>query len=171
MKKFFNHIEEYICVVTSVILVMLTFANVVSRYFIHASISFTEEVTCALFVLLCTMGAALAAKRGAHLGLSIVTDRLSKRKAELVAVFASIINCLFAFVILYTSIFMVKNQILNGAVTLSLQWPAWIYGSFLPIGMVFAIWRFAQEGVKHYRAYKQMKISNSNLLSADVQQS
>lgn len=171
MKKCLDHIEEYICVAVSVVLVVLTFSNVVSRYFVHASISFTEEFTCALFVLLCVMGTALAAKRSAHLGLSIISDFIPQKYAELMAIFACIMSILFAFLILYTSLFMVKNQIATGAVTISLQWPAWIYGSFLPIGMAFVIWRFAQKVVEHYHAFKQAKDEEVNKLPADAQQS
>ena len=79
MKKFFNRFEEYISATVFMVMLALTFANVVMRNFATA-ISFTEEITTSLFVLLCTMGTAIAARDQGHLGLSVVTEFLSPRK-------------------------------------------------------------------------------------------
>ena len=72
-----DKIEEYLCICCLVIMTALVFANVFSRYILHASFSFSEEITTNLFVLLSMMGTAIAAKRQAHLGLSLVPDRVS----------------------------------------------------------------------------------------------
>ena len=75
MMKILDKIEEYLCICCLVVMTALVFANVFSRYVLHASFSFSEEITTNLFVLLSMMGTAIAAKRQAHLGLSIVTVR------------------------------------------------------------------------------------------------
>ena len=72
--KILDWIEEIICVFCTVVMTALVFANVLSRYVFHSSLSFSEEITTYLFVLLSMMGTAIAAKRRAHLGLSIITD-------------------------------------------------------------------------------------------------
>ena len=74
MLKILDWIEEIICVICTIVMTALVFANVISRYVLHSSLSFSEEITTYLFVLLSMMGTAIAAKRRAHLGLSIITD-------------------------------------------------------------------------------------------------
>lgn len=154
MKKHLNNIEEYICFIVSCVLLILTFANVFSRFIIHASISYTDEITTNLFVLLSTVGTALAVKRGAHLGLNIVTDLLPKKTASAVAVAASIIGFSVAAVIFYCGCTMVGNQIKNGAVSTTLMIPSAIYGSFLPIGMLLTMLRFLEQAFRHLKNIK-----------------
>ena len=76
--KILDWIEEIICVFCTVVMTALVFANVLSRYVFHSSLSFSEEITTYLFVLLSMMGTAIAAKRRAHLGLSIITDAVAQ---------------------------------------------------------------------------------------------
>ncbi len=142
--KFLNRIEEYLCILCTVVMTVLVFANVVSRYILHSSLSFSDEITTYLFVLLSMMGTAIATKRRAHLGLSILTDAVSPktRKSLLVTGFA--IATLFSAALLYYGILMVANQYRLAMVTPAMQWPEWVYGTFVPFGALFITFRFAQ---------------------------
>ncbi len=151
MKKFFNNIEEYICAAVSLVLLIITFVNVLSRYVFHASIAYTDEITTNLFVLLSVCGTAVAVKRKAHLGLTILTDALPKKLQGIVAVLIPLVGAGVGFVLFYTGCLMVANQVRNGAVSLVLMIPAWIYGIFLPIGMLFVLIRFLQQAVAQIR--------------------
>ena len=74
-----KRIEEILSVICLGTMTVLAFANVVSRYVFSASFSFSEEITTYLFVLLSLLGTAIAAKRKAHLGLTIITDLVNPR--------------------------------------------------------------------------------------------
>lgn len=144
MKKFFSKIEEWIAIVCLIIMSLLTFTNVVARYVFSASFSFSEELTTYLFVLLSLVGTAIAAKRRAHLGLSILTDAVSKSTERYFKIFGYLVSVLFSAALFYYGILMVKSQIMLGQVTAGMQWPEWIFGSFVPIGAFFVTIRFAQ---------------------------
>lgn len=155
--KLLNDLEERICAITMAIMLLITFANVVSRYVLHYSIAFTEEITTNLFVLLCTMGVAIAAKRGSHLGLSLIPDSLSdKKKAVLVGV-TNIISGIFGLVLLYTGTLMVIHQKSIQAMSICLQCPSWIYGLSLPVGAFFIILRFGQGAYFSFKDVFNMK--------------
>ena len=62
MSKILDKIEEYICIICLVAMTILVFANVFSRYALHASLSFSDEITTKLFILLSMLGTAIAAK-------------------------------------------------------------------------------------------------------------
>lgn len=146
-----DDLEERICAVTLVIMLVLTFVNVLSRYFFHYSISFTEEITTNLFVLVSTMGAAVAVKRGSHLGLSLISDSLPSKSKAILAGITNILSGIFGIVLLYTGSQMVYNQKIINARSISLQWPTWIYGLALPVGTFFIVFRFGQQA---YIAFK-----------------
>lgn len=142
--KVFNWIEEGLSAVCLVVMTILTFANVVARYVFSASFSFSEEITTYLFVLLSLLGTAIAAKRKAHLGLTILTDAVNAKTRKIMGIISYILAVLFSGAIFYYGLLMVKNQHMLGQVTAGMQWPEWIFGSFVPIGSFFVLIRFAQ---------------------------
>ena len=77
--RILDRIEEIVAAVCLSVMTILAFANVVARYVFSASFSFSEEITTYLFVLLSLLGTAIAARRRAHLGLTILTDVVSPK--------------------------------------------------------------------------------------------
>lgn len=151
MKKFFSHIEEYICAASLFIMLIITFANVISRKFLGASWSFAEEITTNLFILASMLGAAIAAKRGAHMGLSALTDLMPKKFQKYIALITTLVATVFCIFLLYQGFGVVVYEMETGQTTPALGWPEWIFGTFVPIGGVFLLIRFIQAGIKAFR--------------------
>ena len=78
MKKFFAEIEDNFCGLLLFVMAILTCINVFARYILHSSMPFVEELTCVGLEIISVGGAATAAKRGAHLGLTLFTDMMPK---------------------------------------------------------------------------------------------
>lgn len=151
LKKFFSRIEEYICAASLLIMLIIAFANVISRKFLGASWSFTEEITINLFILSSMLGAAVAAKRGAHMGLSALTDLLPKKYQKYITLFTTIIAAVFSLVLIYQGFQVVKFEKQIGQTSPALGWPEWIFGTFVPIGGIFLLIRFLEAGIKALR--------------------
>ena len=156
MKKILNHFEEYIACVVMVIMLSLTFINVIFRNF-AASISFTEEITTSLFVLLCMMGTAIAAREQGHLGLSVLTELMPHKASTAFALVANLLGVIASLVLVYTGIQMVITEYEMEQISIALQWPQWIYGSFLPFGALCMTIRFAQAAVHCGKELKEGK--------------
>ena len=62
---------------------IILFAGVVSRYVFHKPLTWTDEVAIALFLWLSMLGAAVALRRGGHMRLTLVIDRLPPRWRKL----------------------------------------------------------------------------------------
>lgn len=142
--KLFEWIEEGLSALCLILMTALTFANVIARYVFSASFSFSEEITTYLFVLLSLLGTAIAAKRRAHLGLTILTDAVSPQVRKIMNLVSCILAVAFSGAIFFYGIKMVMNQRMLGQVTAGMQWPEWIFGSFVPVGAFFVVVRFAQ---------------------------
>ena len=156
MRKVLKEIEEKVSILTYIVMLVITFSNVIGRYCLHASISFTEEITTNLFVLLSVIGTAIAARERAHLGLGAITELLPRRVQTAISAVANILGMLFGVVLLVTGISMVRNQIAITAKTTTLMWPAWVFGIFLPIGAVFIIIRFLEAGIEDFKNFRTM---------------
>ena len=142
MRVLLVRIEEMICVVALSIMTVLAFANVVSRYVFSESFSFSEEITTYLFVLLSLIGAAVAARRRAHLGFTAILDIMRPRTKRLVQIFSFSLGTVYSGAIFWYGIQMVGSQMTRHQVTAGMQWSEWIFGSFVPIGAVFVMIEF-----------------------------
>lgn len=149
--RILDRIEEIVAAVCLSVMTVLAFANVVARYVFSASFSFSEEITTYLFVLLSLLGTAIAARRRAHLGLTILTDVVSPKVRRILHIIGYLFAVAFTGAIFYYGILMVLSQRQLGQVTANMQWPEWIFGSFVPIGALFATVRFVQVLIEEIR--------------------
>ena len=144
VKKYLDHIDEFICAVLLFIMTCVTFTNVLSRYVLHMSISASEEIATLLFILLSLMGSAIAVKRRAHLGLTIITDHLPPKVQSLTTIFGYLCGIAFCAVLAYEGVIMTINEYKLGILTISMNWPEWIFWSFVPIGAACMVLHFIE---------------------------
>ena len=137
MRTFLGKLEDIICAICMIIMTSLTFANVIARYVFSASFSFSEEITTYLFVMLSLIGSAAAARRKAHLGFTAILDLLPKGLQRAIQTMSYALATFFSAALFWYGISMVQSQIFHGQVTAGMQWPEWIFGSFVPLGAFF----------------------------------
>ncbi len=142
--KLFDRIEEYLSAVCLAGMTLLAFANILARYVFKASFSFSEEITTYLFVLLSLMGAAIAAKRGAHLGFTLVLDMMPPPVRKLLRAAGYLFAVAFCLLLFHYGVLMTVSQYQRNQITIGMQWPEWIFGAFVPFGAFFVTVRFAQ---------------------------
>lgn len=158
MKKFLNSFEDGICSIILFIMLILTFANVIARKFLVwidpslGSMPFVEELTCVGLMVLSILGAATASKRGAHLGLSVLTDLLPKTAQNVIQLICDILNAAFCAGIVYLGYLMVQNQLNNNILSMGMSWPVWLYGIWLPIGGAVLFIREIQLAIRNFIA-------------------
>ena len=146
--KRLDSIEEIIWIIWTVVTVCITFANVICRWTGIGSLAFSEEIATYLFILLSMMGTAIAAKRRAHLGLTILPDAVNFKARKALLVFVYALCTVFSAVLCYYGVLMVINQYNLGMVTAAMQWPEWVYATFVHFGAVFITIRFAQATIE-----------------------
>ena len=142
--KLLDGLEEMLIVVSLVIMVAINFGNVLSRYFIHASWAFSEELMVILFVYNSFLGASVAFKRGAHLGFTVLTDLFPPSAKRLTIYFSSTLTTGLLLILAWYGIEMVKNQVIFGQRTPALGMPEWVAGVSIPLGSLLVITRVVQ---------------------------
>ena len=146
-KKIMNAVaavENCILVVSTLLILVLTVGNVFSRKVIHRSWSFTEELVVAVFVLITLMAAALACREGELVNLSLVTDRLPKKLKKTSVILITVLSIIFSVILFKYGMDKVITQLENGKRTFVLNWPEWIFWSFVPIGAACMILHFIE---------------------------
>ena len=144
IRKLLYSLEEYLLAVLLALMVLLVFAQVVSRYALHRSLSYTEELVRYFFVWSTFLGAGAALKRGRHLKLDVVVHRLPEgwRKAGRGFALGGTL-LLFAVIGIY-GLYIVRLQIQTGQTTAALGMPAWWVGLSVPAGCGLLIVRAVQ---------------------------
>jgi TRAP-type transport system small permease protein len=67
---------------------VITFGNVLARYFTNVSFAFTEEYSIFLMVVMTLCGSAVAVAADRHIRITFVTDRLPRRARAAAAALA-----------------------------------------------------------------------------------
>ena len=116
-------IEKFVASVCVIVMALLVFVNIISRKLFDYSLTISDEMPIYLFVLMSFMGTAIAARRQAHLGLSIITDRVSPRTRTIINMIMYGIAALFCLLIVIFGIQMVISQYQLGQQTAAMQWP------------------------------------------------
>ncbi len=137
-------VEKIVLDLSILLILVLTVGNVFSRKVIHQSWSFTEELVVAVFVLITLLAAALACREGELVNLTILTDRLPKKIRKGCLLISTVLSVLFTAVLFKYGLDKVITQLENGKRTFVLNWPEWIFWSFVPIGAACMILHFIE---------------------------
>ena len=84
-------IMKYVVAILLTSMVVLVFANVVSRYFLNFAIAWTEEVSRFMFIWVVFISAVLAYVNDEHLKLDILEKKLPKKVGQVAAVICDLL--------------------------------------------------------------------------------
>jgi len=120
-----------------VAMIFFTTIQVVFRVFFTA-ISWSEEITCFLLVYASLVGAAVAFKRGAHIAVTFIVQRLPKAGQKTLAVGVHLLGIVFFAVIAIYGALLMKTE--SHQTSPALQIPMiWVYSVFPVLGAVIIL--------------------------------
>lgn len=146
-KKIMNAVaslEKALLIVSLLLILVLTVGNVFSRKVIHRSWSFTEELVVAVFVLITLLAAALACRDGELVSLTLFTDRFPDKLRKPSVILITVLSIIFTAILFKYGMDKVITQLANGKRTFVLNWPEWIFWSFVPVGAGCMILHFVE---------------------------
>lgn len=163
-----NQVEETFIAIALGLMTLVAFANVVARYVFNDNILWALETTVYLFAWLVLIGTSYCVKVGAHLGVDVLLNIVSKPVRRTLSLLAIIACVAFAALLLKgswdywwkfatTASFLEVNDIpMPGFLQFFADWlndgeayekvPRYIPYAVLPIGMALLTLRFAQVG-------------------------
>lgn len=154
---FIARLEKWTLVLSTLLILVLTVGNVLSRKVLHRSWSFTEELVVAVFVLITLVAAALVCREGELVSLPLLTDRLPEKTRKPIAVIITVLAVIFTAILFKYGMDKVITQLENGKRTFVLNWPEWIFWSFVPIGAGCMVLHFIEHCVDVCTDFKYTK--------------
>lgn len=149
-----ENLEVSIGVATLATLTVICFMQVVARYVFQYSFRWSEEISRFLVVWCTFGGSAYAFRKGAHVSITFVVDRLPGKVHSLVWVFSRLATILFFAVLGYNGWLHTIQQFVNKQVAPATRLPVAIPYSAVPIGCVLIILRLIYQLIAEIRKQK-----------------
>lgn len=143
--------ENVLAAVPFAVVAVVAFVNVISRYFLNASLAFTSELTVNLAVWMVMMGAVIGLREGAHLGFSALHEKVTGLVRQAMTVVITVAILTFLAVLLYFGVDMALGQLDSGRATPSIRVPQWLFTAALPAGALFGARRTVQAARAGFR--------------------
>jgi TRAP-type C4-dicarboxylate transport system permease small subunit len=115
------------------LLVLITLANVLSRYVTEQSLAWTEEISVFLLVVMTLAGASAAAARDRHIRIEKVYEGGAASRRQRLKVLVALITALTFTVLAVLFARVVFDEIRYGETTMGLGVPRWWYTVASPL--------------------------------------
>src|SRR2546427_49782 len=126
-------IEDWLTVVIMALLALITFANVLVRYFTSSSFAWTEEISVFLMILLAMVAGSAAVARNAHIRIEYFAEGGSALRRKRLARFGTLMEALLFAVIAALSVRVVWDDYRFEETSPGIGVPQWWYSMWLPI--------------------------------------
>lgn len=144
-------IEEALAAGVMAMICLITFANVVVRYFTDYSFAFTEEYSIVLMVVLTMIGAAAAVVRDHHIRITFLIDKLSTPARRIADLFALAASMLMFALLVWLGGRLAWDEYRFEVTSPGLGDPQWLYTIWLPILSVVILLRLLGAAVRRWR--------------------
>ena len=126
-------IEDWLTVLVMGALALITFANVIARYFTNQSFAWTEEFSVFLMIVLALVGSSAAVARDRHIRIEYFSDSGSMARRKSLSRLGAVLVALLFTLIGVLSIRLVWDDYRFGETSPGIGIPQWWYSIWLPI--------------------------------------
>ena len=126
-------IEEFCAALAMALICLITFANVLVRYFSDESFAFTEEFSVFLMVVLTFVGASAAFAKNSHIRMSFAVEKLRPRIAHRIEIAVMIVAAALFAIIVWYGIRLLLDDWNFDTTSPGIGIPQWIYTLWLPL--------------------------------------
>lgn len=125
--------EEGLATACMALLVVITLANVLTRYLTDESFAWTEEISVFLLVVMTLAGAGAAAARDRHIRIELFYEGGSAARRQTAKVFAACVTGVFFAILALLFARVVADEWRYGETSMGLGVPRWWYTAFSPL--------------------------------------
>ncbi len=126
-------IEEFFAATAMALICLITFANVLVRYFTDESFAFTEEFSVFLMVVLTFFGAAAAFAKNSHIRMTFLVEKLQPKIAHYVELAVMAATAVLFAVIVWYGFKLFLDDWKFDTTSPGIGIPQWIYTIWLPL--------------------------------------
>ena len=126
-------IEDWLTVLIMAALALITFANVLVRYFTSASFAWTEEISVFLMIVLALVAGSAAVARDQHIRIEYFVEGGSAVRKRRLVRFAALMTALLFGLVAVLSLRLVWDDFRYEETSPGIGVPQWWYSVWLPV--------------------------------------
>lgn len=126
-------IEDWLTVIVMGTLALVTFGNVIARYFTSQSFAWTEEFSVFLMIVLALVGSSAAVARDRHIRIEYLSESGPMARRRALSRFGAVLVALLFALIGVLSIRLVWDDYRFDETSPGIGVPQWWYSIWLPI--------------------------------------
>jgi TRAP-type C4-dicarboxylate transport system permease small subunit len=130
-------VSERLLFFLMLLMIGVTTAQVFFRFFFEA-LTWSEELSCFLLVLASLLGAAIAFKRGSHIAVTFLTQKLPGSLQKAMAVLVNLLGILFFAIVAYYGAVLMKSEAGQTTPAMMISM-AWVYAMYPALGAVIML--------------------------------
>jgi len=126
-------IEDWLTVIVMGLLALITFANVLVRYFTNESFAWTEEFSVFLMIVLALVAGSASVARNRQIRIEFFADSGPESRQRALARFGALMVFVLFALVAVLSMRMVYDDIRFGETSPGIGVPQWWYTIWLPV--------------------------------------
>lgn len=132
-----NRISEKLLFVLMILMVLVTMAQVIFRFFFTA-LTWSEELTTFLLVFASLVGTAVAFKKGSHIAVTFLAEKLPSTGKKLLATLVNLLALGFFGIVTVYGVQLMRSEAsqLTPAMQISM---VWIYLMYPVVGVIIIL--------------------------------
>ena len=147
-KKLLNHFEVYAGAGIFIIMTILLFVQVVTRYCFGHAVTWAEEVATILFVWMVYLGVAAAVLSRKHLKIDAFVEMLPFKAKKTLLIISNVIFLAFSLYIIFPMMSLVNNYAAKSATSPILKIPKALSYVVMPLCFLLPAIRLVQEIIR-----------------------
>ncbi len=162
-----RHMEENVCVVLLIALILLTNMEVFRRYVLNSPGAYTEEIIRYLLVTMIFFGMAYVVRVRKHIVCNIIPSDMNQRLQYAIYILMTILCLIFHCSMLYASYTLVINQMVIMKTAPAIGIPMWIISCSTICGFLLCVIRTIQVFLEDTRTYLKTGVAYNPGISMD----
>src|SRR5699024_1324931 len=145
IKGFFHKaLEEWVLMISLIFLVLLVFAQVITRYFLNYSLGWSEELAKYILIWVAWISVSYSIRRQEHLRIEFLINRFRSSVQKYIEFIVLILWLFFAFFLAIVGTDVILGMRTSGQTSPSLGLPMWIAYLAIPAGGLLMTIRLIQ---------------------------
>ncbi|PWK37738.1 TRAP transporter small permease [Cupriavidus plantarum] len=149
-------VEDWVGVIVMVLLVGITFVNVIVRYFTDESFAWTEEFSVFLMIVLALVAGSAAVARDRNIRIEFFFERGSEARQRRLAILSALAVAAMFMALAVLGARVTWDEYTFGETSPGIGVPSWWYSIWLPVFSLAIVLRALGLAARNVRALKRL---------------
>ena len=158
IRKILDHLEENILIASYLVVIPILTAQVISRYVLGHSLSWSEELARYIFIWQIWLGSSYCVQKNRHIRIDIFTHKLPKGAKNVFETFVAIVSIAFLIFLTFKGIKIVQMVSRMGQTSAALKLPMSYVYACIPVSCILMMIRYIEHIIKMFRSEEMEEV-------------